>query len=81
MIPIIKHIEKVHNTIIFIDEPESGISLSNQKSLLKSFEKAVSNECQLIITTHSYIFIKNVKKVFDLDSKNWIMSEEYLKQF
>lgn len=67
------------NEIIFIDEPEAGISLKNQLKLLKNFENIINNNCcQMVVVTHSYVIIKNVEKVFSMDSKNWILSSEYL---
>lgn len=78
LFPILEGIKTFKDKICFIDEPESGISLSNQAKLWKSFEIAAENGCQLIISTHSFIFIKNALMVFDLDSKKWINSYDYL---
>jgi predicted ATPase len=78
LFPIINHIKKLKNTVIFIDEPESGISLSNQLIFLDSIKEAIKNNCQIIISTHSYVLIKNVKNVFDMSTFSWFSSELYL---
>lgn len=81
MIPIVMHCATLKNEIIFIDEPEAGASLKSQLKIFKAFNKSTEkNGCQLIITTHSYVIIKKVEKVFSLDSKSWILSGEYLQK-
>ena len=79
MFPLIKACKEFKDIIIFIDEPESGISLKNQKKILNALRYTVRNGCQVIITTHSYVLIKGAKEVFSLDKKEWITSQEYLK--
>jgi predicted ATPase len=64
--------------IILVDEPESGISLSNQLKIVDSFNHMAKTN-QLIIVTHSYPIIKSQKEVFSLDVKKWVSSEEFLK--
>jgi predicted ATPase len=78
MLPMLKAAESFKKILLFIDEPEAGLSLNNQKLILKTFKTAVKNECQVILTTHSYVIIKNVKEVFCMDTKQWITSEQYL---
>jgi predicted ATPase len=78
ILPIITHIEKLKDTIIFIDEPEAGISLKNQYVIFKALKKAVKNNCQIFVITHSYVIIKSVKTVFDMEQKIWVSSSEYI---
>lgn len=79
MFPILEHISKMKNIIIFIDEPESGISLKNQMKLWQAFLQAQKNGCQLFISTHSWVFIKNTNFVFDMQTKKWIESDLFIK--
>lgn len=58
MLPLVQSCREFKDIIIFIDEPESGISLRNQKKILNALRKAVRNGCQVIVTTHSYVLIK-----------------------
>jgi len=78
--PIIDRMKTLKDQIVIIDEPESGISLSNQCNLFKSMEKAVKNNCQLIISTHSYVFIKKVEEIFDVSTGKWVSSLAFLKR-
>jgi len=78
--PILEHIGEVKDKLVLIDEPESGISLSNQCKLIKALDTAVKNNCQIILATHSYTFMRNAHEIFDLDSKKWVKSERYLKR-
>jgi predicted ATPase len=78
MLPIIMASKSFKDLLLLIDEPEAGISLNNQKKILAALNKAIENNCQIVISTHSYVFIKSVPKVFNMDDKIWIDSEEYL---
>jgi len=81
MFPILEHLKTEKNKVIFIDEPEAGLSLKNQVKLLKVFDDAINNGCQVIISTHSYLIIQSVEKVFCLNRKRWIKSQTFLKPF
>jgi predicted ATPase len=80
MLPLMLASESFRDLSLIIDEPEAGISLSNQKKVLGAIKEAVKNNCQVLIATHSYILIKNADEVFDMDDRKWISSEEYLKR-
>jgi predicted ATPase len=80
MLPLILNLDKENNKLVFIDEPEAGISLSNQQKILKTFlSVAVNNGLQLVVTTHSYLIIKGVDDVFSLNHKKWIPAKEFLE--
>jgi predicted ATPase len=80
MLPIITASEGFKNLLLIIDEPEAGISLGNQKKILEAFTAAVNNKCQIVISTHSYVFISSVPEVFCMDTKKWMTSEKFLKK-
>lgn len=79
MMPLLSAAEDFKNILLLVDEPEAGLSLNNQKLLLTYFNKAIKNNCQIILTTHSYVIIKSVEEVFCMDTKKWISSKTYLK--
>jgi len=78
MLPIILASKDFKNVILFVDEPEAGISLTNQMKIFECFQSIIKNRCQIVLTTHSYVFIKSVDVVFSLETKTWISSSEYL---
>ena len=80
MLPIIKAMSDFKNETIIIDEPESGLSLSNQKIVIDLLNDSIKNNCQIIISTHSYVIIKNTKHVFSMNKLKWISSKEFLKK-
>jgi predicted ATPase len=69
LFPILEHIKEISNQLIIIDEPESGISLSNQIKLIEAMGIAIKNNCQIVLATHSYVFIRSAEKVFNLNTK------------
>jgi len=50
---------KAKNCVVIIDEPESGLSITNQFRLIEAINKAVDNGCQLFIATHCYPLIES----------------------
>ena len=79
MLPLILATKEFEGEVIFIDEPESGISLTNQKKISYFLQASTHKNCQVIVTTHSYVIIKNVDTVFSMDKKEWIPSKNYLE--
>lgn len=62
--------------ILILDEPEQGLSLKNQKKYLNKLKEIGKD---IIIITHSKIFVENTEQIFDIESMKWISSEIYLK--
>jgi predicted ATPase len=79
--PMVDAVKSMKDMVVFIDEPEAGVSLTNQKIISNSLLEAVKNKCQLIVATHSYVLIKNTEEVFDLEAREWVKSTDYLKKF
>lgn len=71
-------LKKAKNCIVFLDEPEAGLSLRNQCKLWKEIEGAVSRNCQLIVSTHSLVLIQAVSKVLSLEHKEWMDSTKFV---
>lgn len=80
MLPLIMASKSFKDLSLIIDEPEAGISLSNQKKVLEALKDAVNNNCQVLIATHSYVLINNVPAVFNMDDKKWMSSSDYLEK-
>jgi predicted ATPase len=80
MLPMMEAAEDFKNILLVIDEPEAGISLKNQKKVLRVFNTAITNGCQIILSTHSYVFINSVKEVFCLEDREWVFSKDYLRK-
>jgi predicted ATPase len=73
-------IGKGKNCVLFVDEPEAALSPKNQYTLIKALEKAVSNNCQIIIATHCVPIINHFEQVYDMEAKSWVNSKEYLNK-
>lgn len=55
---IITPILKAKDCVIILDEPESGLSITNQLNLIKAIKLAIENNCQFFIATHCYPLIE-----------------------
>jgi predicted ATPase len=81
MLPLILASKQFNDVVLFVDEPEAGISLSNQKKIFDTLEQiSKKNNCQVIVTTHSYVIINNIEYVFCMVKKKWMLSKDYLKE-
>jgi len=61
---------------LILDEPEQGLSLKNQK---KYFHKLKNLGKDVIIVTHSKVFVEEVEEIFDVETMKWINSKNYLE--
>lgn len=75
----VEALKQAENSVIILDEPESGLSLKNQFLLAKEIKEAAKRNCQLIIATHSLVLIKAFKNVLSLEHKKWMKSVEFVK--
>ena len=71
-------ITKAENCIVFLDEPESSLSLRNQFKLAKNLKKATERNVQFIIATHCLPLIESVKYVYSLEHLKWMKSLEFI---
>jgi predicted ATPase len=79
ILPLVLASKQFKKIALIVDEPESGISLKNQKKIFDNLQDiSINNDCQVILTTHSYVIMKNTPIVFNMTTKQWITSEKYL---
>lgn len=55
---IIGPILKAKECVILLDEPESGLSITNQLKMIEAIKIAVDKNCQFFIATHCYPLIE-----------------------
>lgn len=65
--------------LIVLDEPETALSLKSQYEYLKKIKKTAENN-QIILITHSKVFIEETEEIYDLESKKWINSKTYIQK-
>lgn len=68
------------DSVILLDEPESGLSITNQFRLIDAIKIAVENNCQLFIATHCYPLIMAFNDVVSLEHKKQMTSAEFIKK-
>ncbi len=81
LFPFLQEALNVKNGIIFLDEPETSLSIASQLRLVKMLNDAKKNN-QVIIATHSEILIKAFDRVLSLDEPApiWIPSNVFLRK-
>ena len=78
MFPFVNAVKDFKDIAVLIDELEAGLSLKNQIKISNTLKQVIKRNCQVIISTHSYIIMKEADVVFDMESKKWILSKDYL---
>jgi predicted ATPase len=80
MLPVIDYILKnAKDCVIFMDEPETALSLKNQFWLVKQMiESNVQRDNQIIISTHALGIIQHFDVIFDMETRIWTSREKYI---
>lgn len=64
---------------IFMDEPETALSLNNQIKLARKMVKSANEfKNQLIISTHSLAIINEFSDIFDMENREWVNRKKYV---
>ena len=73
-------LRKVENCVVFLDEPESALSLRNQYNLTHEiFAAATNRNCQMIVATHCSILIQAIDSVLSLEHRKWMPAQEFIQ--
>jgi len=74
----VNRIKDAKDCVLFLDEPESALSLGNQYKLANELKNAISKNVQVIASTHCLPLILSVEEVYSLEHKKWMKSEEFV---
>ncbi len=61
LLPLLREIKKMSNTYIFLDEPESSLSLRSQYEFIQILKDALTRNNQIFIATHNIVFMEAFK--------------------
>lgn len=71
-------LKQAEDSVILLDEPESGLSLKNQYKLWVEIKAASERGCQVILATHSLVIIQSVEDVLSLEHGKWMKSDAFV---
>lgn len=74
----VNRIYQAKKCVLFLDEPESALSLRNQYKLAKELNEAINRNVQIIASTHCLPIIQSVNEVYSLEHLSWIKSEDFI---
>lgn len=77
MIDFINSIKMIENGLIVLDEPETSLSIKSQYKIRKILEDLSKNN-QIIIITHSTIFMNLCEEVYDFETKQYTPTYTYI---
>lgn len=73
---VLKSLLSLDFDLLILDEPEQGLSLRNQRKYFNEL-KALGKD--VIIITHSKVFVEESEEIFDVETMKWIKSIDYLE--
>lgn len=80
LLPILKHIQNVSNSIILIDEPETSLSLRSQFEMIEILKTVQTRENQIIIATHNFIFMEAFPdSILSLEQNKYVKPKKFKK--
>jgi predicted ATPase len=74
---VIDAMKLAENCVVLLDEPEAGLSITNQLRLIAAIKSAVSRGCQFFIATHCYPLIQAFD-VISLEHKKQMSGQEFI---
>lgn len=77
MLPLLLANKDVKGKTLFFDEPEAGLSIRSQYKVMEHFRKLSKNN-QLVIATHSPIFMEEVGEVYSLEHRKIISATDFI---
>lgn len=82
MMPVLKYLlGGVKDCVIFMDEPDTALSLKNQFWLANLMKKSVEiNNNQVIIATHALALINQFETIFDMETRMWVNRKKYVEK-
>lgn len=67
------------DSYLILDEPDSGMSCRSALALAEAMKKAEGNGCQVIASVHHPWLIESFPRVYSVEHKNFMKSEEFLQ--
>lgn len=74
----VEPLARAKDCVVFIDEPEVGLSLRNQYKLVRSIRTALDNNCQLFVSTHCLPVISAFDNVYSMEHRRWMSSNDFV---
>ena len=82
MQPVLEYIlTNAKNCCIFLDEPDTALSLGKQIWLYKAIQKSArENHNQIFVSTHAMALINQYETIFDMETRQWVNKDNYINQ-
>lgn len=76
---LINLIEQFENTILILDEPDSGLSCRSALKLAAALKRLEAQGCQILASVHHPWVIEAFPKVLSVEKRKWISSKDFLE--
>lgn len=79
ILPLLESFKDKKNSLIFVDEPETALSIRSQNKITDMMHDIAANGSQILIATHCQTLIKSVDVVLSLEHRRWMSSIEFIE--
>lgn len=78
LLPMILACGGMHDVVLFVDEPEAGLSIRSQIKVAKAIAEA-SKYNQVFVCTHSAYIMQMAERVLDLEKRAWVSPGDFIE--
>lgn len=78
LLPMILACGGMHDIVLFVDEPEAGLSIRSQIKVAKAIAEA-SKYNQVFVCTHSAYIMQMAERVLDLEKRTWVYPSDFIE--
>jgi len=80
LLPVLKTIDGLSDTIIILDEPETALSLRSQFKMIDCFKRALERNNQIIVATHNLLFMEAFPdSILSLEHGKYMTPQKFLE--
>lgn len=77
---LVSNLPNAKDTLFVFDEPDSALSIRSVLKMIKNFNKAVENGCQIVAVVHNPILISAFDEVYSMEHRRWMKSKDFIKE-
>lgn len=75
---LLETLDKVENSVLFLDEPDMALSIRSAHALAQLFERMAGRGNQILAAVHNQVVIQYFEQVLSLEHRRWLPSKDFI---
>lgn len=75
---LLKTLDKVENSVLFLDEPDMALSIRSAHAMAQLFERVAGRGNQILAAVHNPVVIQHFEQVLSLEHRRWLPSKDFI---